>query len=80
MVERVEVEYAANRLPKFTIEPAFEFDRTLSLGRVRRRKRTLRSACVEVVDDGAGALDNAPGVLQHWHKRAGRYALDDWNM
>jgi hypothetical protein len=35
---------------------------------------------LDVVDDGAGALNDAPGIVEHRHEGARRYALNDWNM
>jgi hypothetical protein len=60
MIERVEVEDAANPLPKLAIEPALELERAFSFGWIRRGKRGLGTVLVDVVDDGAGALNDAP--------------------
>jgi hypothetical protein len=62
MIERVEVEDAANPLPKLAIEPALELERALSFGWIRRGKRGLGTVLVDVVDDGAGALNDAPSI------------------
>jgi hypothetical protein len=62
MIERVEVEDAANPLPKLAIEPALELEGALSFGWIRRGKRGLGTVLVDVVDDGAGALNDAPSI------------------
>jgi hypothetical protein len=59
MIERVEVEDAANPLPKLAIEPALELERALSFGWIRRGKRGLGTVLFDVVDDGTGALNDA---------------------
>ena len=64
MIERVEVEDAANPLPKLAIEPALELERALSFGWIRWGKRGLGTVLVDVVDDGAGALNDAPSILK----------------
>jgi hypothetical protein len=80
MIERVEVEDAANPLPKLAIEPALELEGALSFGWIRWGKRGLRTVLVDVVDDGTGALNDAPSILEHRDESARRYALNDWNM
>jgi len=80
MIERVEVEDPANPLPKLAIQPALELERALSFGWISRGKRGLGTVLVDVVDDSAGALNDAPGILEHRHESARGYALNDWNM
>jgi hypothetical protein len=64
MIKRVEVEDSANPLPKLAIEPALELERALSFAWIRRSKWGLGTVLVDVVDDGAGALNDAPGILE----------------
>ena len=80
MVECVEVEDAPNPLPKLAIEPALELEGAFSFGWIRWGKRGLGTVLVDVVDDGTGALNDAPSILEHRHESARRYALNDWNM
>jgi hypothetical protein len=80
MIERVEVEDAANPPLKLAIEPALELERALSFGWIRRGKRGLGTVLVDVVDDGAGALNDAPAILEHRHESARCYALNDEKM
>ena len=80
MVECVEVEDAANPLPKLAIEPTLELERALSVGWIGRGKRGLGTVLVDVVDDGTGALNDPPSILEHRDESARRYALNDWNM
>ena len=44
--------------------PALELKRALSFGWIHWGKRGLGTVLVEVVDDGAGALNDAPSILK----------------
>ena len=67
-------------LPKLAIEPAFKLERALSFGWIRGGKRGLGAVRFDVVNDGARALNDAPGILEHRYESARRHASNDWSV
>ena len=53
----------ATLLCDVSFEPTLELERALSFGWIRRGKLGLGTVLVDVVDDGAGALNDAPSIL-----------------
>ena len=70
MTKRMKVEDAANPLSKLAIEPLLKLERTLSFGWIRGGKRGLGAMRFDIINNGARALNDAPGILEHRYESA----------